>query len=165
VDSGVRPIETVRSSVIGLVISAPDADADLLPLNTPKLFFGGPSALRAAIIPTGATEPGTGLDAINMIYGITNPVLIVVRVDGEDLKTSLIGDATLRTGVWALLNAKSLTGIQPRILCAPCADGYTVRLPPHRSPPLCVRLPSACVPSLSSTARMTMPPPPIRPSD
>jgi phage tail sheath protein FI len=126
VDSGVRPIETVRSSVIGLVISAPDADADLLPLNTPKLFFGGPSALRAAIIPTGATEPGTGLDAINMIYGITNPVLIVVRVDGEDLKTSLIGDATLRTGVWALLNAKSLTGIQPRILCAPCADGYTI---------------------------------------
>ena len=126
VDSGSRPIQTVRSSVIGLVISAPDADANLLPLNTPKLFTGGPAALRAAIMPTGATEGGTGLDAINMIYGITNPVMIVVRVDDTDLKTSLIGDATLRTGVWALLNAKSLTGIQPRILCAPCADGYTI---------------------------------------
>ena len=125
VDSGSRPIQTVRSSVIGLVISAPDADADKLPLNTPKLFTGGPNALRAAIMPTGATEGGTGLDAINMIYGITNPVMIVVRVDDADLKTSLIGDATLRTGVWALLNAKSLTGIQPRILCAPCPDGYT----------------------------------------
>ena len=125
VDSGSRPIQTVRSSVIGLVISAPDADENLLPLNTPKLFYGNPAALRAAMMPVGATDGGTGLDALKMISGITNPVMIVVRVNAADLKTSIIGDATARTGVWALLNAKSLTGIQPRILCAPCPNGYT----------------------------------------
>jgi phage tail sheath protein FI len=111
--------------VIGLVISAPDADENLLPLNTPKLFYGNPAALRAAMMPVGATDGGTGLDALKMISGITNPVMIVVRVNDADLKTSIIGDATARTGVWALLNAKSLTGIQPRILCAPCPNGYT----------------------------------------
>ncbi len=125
IDNGSRPIQTVRSSVIGLVISAPEADENLLPLNIPKLFFGNPSALRAAIMPVGALDGGTGLEALKMISGITNPVMVVVRVANEDLKTALIGDAAARTGVWALLNAKSLTGIQPRILCAPCATGYT----------------------------------------
>ena len=125
VESGSRPIVTVRSSVIGLVISAPDADADKLPLNTPKLFPGNPTELLNTIYPAGASEGGTGRDAVRMINGITNPVMVVVRVADEDLKTALIGDPTARTGIWALLNSKSLTGIQPRILCAPCADGYT----------------------------------------
>ena len=128
IDSGVRPITTVRSSVIGLVGSAPDADANLLPLNTPVLFTGSPTALRAAIYPDGAADGGTLLDAVTMIAGITNPVMVVVRVDPDasDLVTELIGDAVLRTGVYAMLNAKAVTGVQPRILCAPCATGYTV---------------------------------------
>jgi uncharacterized protein len=128
IDSGSRPIQTVRSSIIGLVITAPDADANLLPLNTPKAFYGSPSALRAAIYPTGAADGGTGLDAINMIYGITNPVMVVVRVEDPgagSVSGALIGDPTLRTGIYALLNAKAVTGLQPRLLIAPCPDGYT----------------------------------------
>lgn len=124
VDTGRRPIATVRSSVIGLIGYAPDADADLLPLNTPVLFTGSPRALRNAIYPTGATAGGTLLDAINMIHGVANPVMIVVRV-ATNSKEDFIGNATDRTGIYALLNAKSLTGIQPRILCAPHKDPYT----------------------------------------
>ena len=128
INNGARPIQTVRSSVIGMVITAPDADANLLPLNTPKAFYGSPSALRAALYPTGADDGGTGLDAINMIYGIVNPVMVVVRVEdpGEgSVSGALIGDPTLRTGIYALLNAKAVAGLQPRLLIAPCPDGYT----------------------------------------
>jgi len=128
IDSGSRPITTVRSSVIGLVGTAPDADAAVLPLNTPVLFTGSPSALKKAIYPDGAADGGTLLDAVNMIHGITNPVMVVVRAEdpgGGAVASALIGDATDRTGVYALLNAKAVTGIQPRLLCAPAPDGYT----------------------------------------
>lgn len=39
-DDGIRPIRTVKSSVIGLVGTAPDADADEFPENTPLLIEG-----------------------------------------------------------------------------------------------------------------------------
>jgi phage tail sheath protein FI len=34
-DDGIRPVETIKSSVIGLVGTAPDADISKFPLNTP----------------------------------------------------------------------------------------------------------------------------------
>ncbi len=128
VESGSTTIETVRSSVIGLVGTAPDADAAQLPLNTPVAFYGSPTALKAAILPEGTADGGTLLDAVTMIHGITNPVMVVVRVEDPGagaVASALLGDALDRTGVYALLNAKAITGLQPRILCAPCPDGYT----------------------------------------
>lgn len=38
IDSGPRPIQTVRSSVIGLIGTAPNADAAKFPINTPVLI-------------------------------------------------------------------------------------------------------------------------------
>lgn len=125
VDSGVRPISTIRSSIIGLAVYAPDADADVLPLDTPVAFYGSPAALRAAIYPAGAEDGGNALDAVNMICGLINPVIIVTRYAADTLASAL-GDATQRTGIYALLNAKAVTGLQPRILCCPRADGYTI---------------------------------------
>lgn len=126
-DGGGRPIPLVRSSVIGLVGTAPDADAALLPLNSPKLFTGS-KALLAAIMPEGAVDGGSLLDAAEMIFAVTTPVLVVVRVEDPgagSLADALLGDALTKTGMWALLDAESLTGIRPRILVAPAADGYT----------------------------------------
>ncbi|MCL6417925.1 phage tail protein, partial [Aestuariirhabdus sp. Z084] len=40
IDSGPRPIKTVRSSVIGLIGTAPDADEDRFPYHTPILIAG-----------------------------------------------------------------------------------------------------------------------------
>ena len=40
IDSGARPIQTVRSSVVGLVGTAPEAEAASFPLNTPVLIAG-----------------------------------------------------------------------------------------------------------------------------
>ncbi|WP_223672515.1 hypothetical protein [Proteus terrae] len=40
IDNGARPIRTAQSGVIGLVGTAPDADATAFPLNTPALIAG-----------------------------------------------------------------------------------------------------------------------------
>ncbi len=40
VDDGARPITTVRSSTIGLIGSAPEADPLIFPLNKPVLIAG-----------------------------------------------------------------------------------------------------------------------------
>ena len=37
---GVRPLQTVRSAVIGLIGTAPNADASVFPLNEPVLISG-----------------------------------------------------------------------------------------------------------------------------
>ena len=55
IDNGPRPIRTVRSSVIGLVGTAPDADEQRFPLNTPVLIAG--SRLEAAKLGTTGTLP------------------------------------------------------------------------------------------------------------
>ena len=46
VDDGSRPITTVRSSTIGIIGSAPDADPLIFPLNKPVLIAG--SRIEAA---------------------------------------------------------------------------------------------------------------------
>ena len=38
IDDGIRPIQTARSSVIGVVGTAPDATDENVPLNTPILL-------------------------------------------------------------------------------------------------------------------------------
>ncbi|MCB1397251.1 MAG: phage tail sheath subtilisin-like domain-containing protein [Rhodobacteraceae bacterium] len=119
IDDGIRSIRTVTSSVIGLVGTAPDADAALFPLNTPVLVTGP----RAA---AGLGAPGTLTDAYSAVYGQGVNIAVVVRVDeGQDdaaTLANLVGDATLQTGCYALMLAGSLTGQTPRILAAP---GFT----------------------------------------
>lgn len=129
VDDGVRTITTVRSSVIGLVGTMPDADAAKLPLNTPVLVAGQRAA--AALLDAAVEDPDTGTlgEALAAIHSIASPVIVVVRIDdpgvGNPLSAALVGDSVDRTGIYALLNAKSVTGVVPRILIAPCPDGFT----------------------------------------
>lgn len=129
VDDGIRTITTVRSSVIGLVGTMPDADGEKLPLNTPVLVAGPRAAL--ALVDSAVEDPDTGTigEALAAIHSIANPVIVVVRVAdpgvGNPLSEALVGDSTGRTGIYALLNAKSTVGVTPRILIAPCSDGFT----------------------------------------
>lgn len=119
IDDGIRPISTVKSSIIGIIGTAPDADAAAYPLNTPVLVSG----------PRAAAELGAGgtlKDAYGAIYAQGVNVAIVVRVD-EDADAAItlanvVGDEALQTGVYALMTASTLTGQTPRILCAP---GFT----------------------------------------
>ena len=128
VDDGIRTITTVRSSVVGLVGTMPDADPAKLPLNTPVLVTGQRAA--AALLDSAVEDPDSGTigEALAAIHSIASPVVVVVRIedpgDGYVISGALIGDPIARTGIYALLNAKSVVGVQPRILIAPCSDGF-----------------------------------------
>lgn len=128
IDAGSRPISTVRSSVIGIVGTAPDADPDVFPLNTPVLIAGSRSV--AAKLDTTGNGEGTLPDALDSIFDQAGAVVIVVRVEKEttDAATmaNILGGVDANTGqykgVHALLAAESILGFAPRILCVP---GFT----------------------------------------
>ena len=123
-EDGLRPISTVRSSVIGLVGTAPEADATLFPLNTPVLIAG--SRLQAAKLGKQGTIPAS----IDAIFDQTGAMIVVVRVEqGHTLaetKSNIIGQVNSLTnqyeGLQALLAAESVVHVQPKILIAP---GFT----------------------------------------
>lgn len=128
VDTGSRPIATVRSSVIGIVGTAPSADAAAFPLNTPVLIAG--NRREAAKLDLLGTGLGTLPAAIDSIFDQTGAVIVVVRVEhgSTDPETlaNIIGGVNANDGnyegVHALLGAESVVGFQPRILCVP---GFT----------------------------------------
>lgn len=123
IDTGARPIQTVRSSVIGLIGTAPDADATAFPLNTPVLV-----TRRSEMAGLGAA--GTLQSALDLIYDQAGAVVVVVRVDaGADEAatiTNIVGGINGTTGAYegahAFLAAENAVGFSPRILIAP---GFT----------------------------------------
>lgn len=128
IDDGLRPIRTIRSSVIGLIGTAPDADASAFPLDTPVLIAG--SRREAARL--GAT--GTLPAAVDGIFDQAGAVMVVIRVapGANDAETmaAIIGGVDADTGqyrgVHAFLAAQSVAKVTPRILCAP---GFTHQRP------------------------------------
>ncbi|KAF1017667.1 MAG: putative prophage major tail sheath protein [Stenotrophomonas maltophilia] len=132
IDDGVRPIQTASSSVIGIVGTAPRADAVEFPINTPVMVAG--SRAKAAKLlkldPDDARGDGTLPEALDSIFDQTGAAVIVVRVEEgaseAETLSHVLGGANATTGgyegIQALLAAKSVTGYKPRILCAP---GFT----------------------------------------
>lgn len=128
IDAGPRPIRTVRSSVIGIVGTAPDADETAFPLNTPVLIAG--NRREAAKLDMTGSGNGTLPAAMDSIFDQAGAVVIVVRVEqgANDTATlaNVLGGVNAGNGeyegVHALLGAKSKLGFAPRILLAP---GFT----------------------------------------
>jgi len=123
IDTGARPIQTIRSSVIGLIGTAPDADAQKFPLNTPVLV-----ARRGEM--AGLGEAGTLQSALDLIYDQAGAVVVVVRVEEEanenatidNVRGGIDGATGAYEGVHAFLAAENAVGFAPRILIAP---GFT----------------------------------------
>ncbi|WP_016857832.1 phage tail sheath subtilisin-like domain-containing protein [Candidatus Williamhamiltonella defendens] len=123
-NGGARPVRTVKSSVIGMVGTAPDANATQFPINTPVLIAG--SRTEAAELGTSGTLP----PALDGIFDQAGAMVVVIRVDEEaDTNQQLahvIGEVDAATGqyqgVQALLSAESILGIAPGILIVP---GFT----------------------------------------
>ena len=116
IDDGIRSIPTARSSLIGLVGTAPDADADAFPINTPVLVAGPHAA-------AGLGTTGTLKDAYLDVYSQQVNLAVVVRVEeggtAAETKANVQGDPTAASGCYALLDAQSRIGLTPRILAAP----------------------------------------------
>lgn len=124
IDDGLRPIPIIDTAIIGLIGTAPDADASVFPLNEPVEIVGNPR--KAAFLDPNGLGNGTLKDAIDGIFDQTGATVVVVRVtEGVDVDATManiMGDVTLGTGVWAFMDAQSKVHLVPKILCAP---GYT----------------------------------------
>lgn len=128
IDSGTRPIRTVRSSVIGVIGTAPDADSAAFPLDTPVLVAG--SRTEAAKLDTVGDGAGTLPAAMDGIFDQVGAMVVVIRVsegaDDSETQSNIIGGTDSSgnyTGQKAFLSAESEVGVAPRILIAPGGVG------------------------------------------
>ncbi len=119
-------VQVAQTAVVGLLGTAPDADPVKFPLNTPVLLKGTPTDA------VGIGDTGTLKDAIDDVFDQVGAYTVVIRVEeGVDLAatmSNLVGDATARTGVHALLKSEPMLGIKPRLIAAPgftSGDGVT----------------------------------------
>ena len=124
VDSGTRPIRSLTTAVIGVVGTAPDADAAAFPLDTPVLIAGSRS--QAAKLDTTGDGLGTLAHVMDAIFQQTAPLIIVVRIasseDEAEQLSHVIGNVAADghySGLQALLGAQTQLGIKPRLLGAP----------------------------------------------
>lgn len=122
-----RTIATIATAVIGLVATAPAADAGAFPLDRPVKLTNLPAAMALA----GAT--GTLKLALEAIADQVRCPVIVVRVapgaDAEATALNVIGTDVggVKTGMQALLAAEAQAGVRPRILGAPGLDNAAVK--------------------------------------
>lgn len=118
-DSQVRPIRTLRSSVIGVIGTAPEADAGAFPFNQPILIT---SKLEYAGIGSSGTLPA----ALDQVYDQAGAVVVVIRVDDTDARDKVLGGVNPTTGEYEGLHAfraaKAKVGFTPKLLVAP---GFT----------------------------------------
>jgi phage tail sheath protein FI len=119
IDDGPRPVQTIRSAVIGLIGTAPLADATAFPLDTPVLVNS-----RGGYALLGLT--GTLPDALAGIFDQFGAFVVVVRVDAGMSQAAavnnVIGSQANMTGVFAFRKSETLLGLAPMILIAP---GFT----------------------------------------
>ncbi|WP_353280992.1 phage tail sheath subtilisin-like domain-containing protein [Wolbachia endosymbiont (group B) of Cyclophora punctaria] len=131
VTSGAKTVRTAKSSVIGVIGTAPEADEQKFPLNKPVLIAG--SLKEAARLGKNGSLPS----AINGIFSQIGATVVVIRVEESDPKLkeeetlkNIIGGVDEETGeylgVQAFLSSESIVHVAPRILIAP---QFTHQLP------------------------------------
>jgi phage tail sheath protein FI len=147
-NDGARPIQTVKSSVIGLVGTAPQG-----PVNTPTLILGS----RAKAVEIFGTNDDANKDytipkALDGIFDQAGAMVVVINVadpsNPAHLTTGSLDPANINMadivggvdgttgqykGVHALLAANSELGVTPRILIAP---GFTHDMPSGNANPV-----------------------------
>lgn len=123
--SGGKEIRIIRSpnqAVIGIVGTA--SSKTTLKPATPEAFTKGKAAL-AAIFPDGTTgDKGSLYDAVAGAYEQGDGIVVV------SLASSSSNDDVIKA-IESLLDAESITGFKPKIICAP-GLGNTI---PTASPP------------------------------
>lgn len=139
INDGIRPIRTVKSSVIGVIGTAPEADIKEFPTNTPVLIAGN----RRKAAKLGAT--GTLPAALDAILDQIGAMVVVVRVakganEAEGISNIIGGvdpDTESYKGVHVFLGAESKVHVTPRVLVAP---GFTGSRPEGNANPVVAEL-------------------------
>ncbi|WP_395462146.1 phage tail sheath subtilisin-like domain-containing protein [Wolbachia endosymbiont (group A) of Melitta haemorrhoidalis] len=127
ITSGAKTVRTAKSSVIGVIGTAPEADGQKFPLNSPVLIAG--SLKEAAKLGKSGTLPS----AVNGIFSQVGATVVVIRVedsDEEETLSNVIGGVDEEIGeyqgIQAFLSSESIVHVAPRILIAP---QFTHQLP------------------------------------
>lgn len=132
INDGLQPIRIISTAIIGIIATAPDADATMFPLNKAVLVTKIDTAINKAGV------QGTLAASLAAIKEQSRPVLVIVRVaegDGlTDVEKQADQDAKVigtmvngaYTGMQALLAAQAQLGVKPRILGAPGLDSQAV---------------------------------------
>ncbi|MFZ2307540.1 MAG: phage tail sheath subtilisin-like domain-containing protein [Rhodoferax sp.] len=132
INDGLQPIRIISTAIIGIIATAPDADATMFPLNKAVLVTKIDTAINKAGV------QGTMAASLAAIKEQSRPVLVIVRVaegDGlTDVEKQADQDAKVigtmvngaYTGMQALLAAQAQLGVKPRILGAPGLDSQAV---------------------------------------
>lgn len=139
IENGARTMRALATSVIGIVGTAPFADAAKFPLDTPVLITNPAEAalLTAGVLPAtpAADDRGTLPAAFAAIFDQARTPVVVVRVDTNAVEAAqlaeVVGQAVGYQGVYALLTAQSVTKVKPAILIAP---GFTHQVPKAGEP-------------------------------
>ena len=147
-NDGARPIQTVKSSVIGLVGTAPQG-----PVNTPTLILGSRAkAVEIFGANDDANKDYTIPKALDGIFDQAGAMVVVINVadpsNPAHLTTGSLDPANITSadvvggvdgttgeykGVHALLAANSELGVTPRILISP---GFTHDMPSGNANPV-----------------------------
>lgn len=120
-------IRTTQSAVIAHIGTAPDADAEVFPLNTPILLKGSADYSKAALLGTAGTLKAS-LDGSFDQVGTYNYVIRVAEgQNAAETLANVIGDGAALTGVHALKKCEPLYGrnVKPRLVVVP---GFTAPL-------------------------------------
>lgn len=137
--SGTTAAIDARVSYCGIALPCPDADVSI-------------EKHKPIVVNTGDTElitllgAGVARDTITQIAseGISTDLIFVRTDDDEDAETQLgmvAGSAVDKTGAWALLEAKSETGLEPGLIIAP---GYTSQRPGDAANPVATAFDAIC---------------------
>jgi phage tail sheath protein FI len=131
-------------SVVGLIGTAPEADPDVFPLDTPVFLYSDDRSKRTAL---GAQ--GTISDALTLInaqlgeFQVAAKVVVVRVEEGATVNetiANIVGDG-IATGLEAFVQAGPLLGIIPRLICAP---GFTSQRTGTDANAVCAALPALC---------------------
>ncbi len=129
IDNEPRPAILTDMSIVGMVFTAPAADADAFPYDRVVQFYSDDVAMLAKMGNTG-TGP-IAVELINQQLGEFQAAATIIGVrveEGADAAatiTNLRGNINDRTGMYALLNSGAELGLTPRLICVP---GFTSQI-------------------------------------
>jgi uncharacterized protein len=124
-DTEARPAIFGDLSVVGIIGTAPDANATLFPLDTPTFMYSDDATMLAAL-----GVDGTLADAVTLLNSQvgefqSSAKLVIVRVeegaDADETIGNIVGDG-ITTGLKAFIRSGPEIGSVPRLICAP---GFT----------------------------------------
>ena len=140
---GARIVLTPNQSVVGIVGTAPKSRA--LSIETPIAFHKESEALEA-IFPLGSTgDRGSLFQSVKAIYAQGSGSIVIIRAKSEST-------ADIIAAISRFPEAEALTGLKPKILCAP---GHTGNLPksPSTTPSSSPSTPAALAPRTPTSSR------------